>query len=187
MLCSVTPAYGEVFQSSSQSDAAAPKRGVEDMIREDLQVLAYPTTPEGIGFTCAAPDLCEVTPPLSDCHDPATCGVYCYDGHCCNSSDPTSGCVETAAKSSDDDPLTYSGERAFYGEMGYMYPAYGTYYPLPAERVLFRISKHADGERRGPVSIQRHPRPRLTEASPVPRSDPIQLFGICRRRAPDSR
>ena len=57
--------------------------------------------------------------------------------------------------------------------------------PFMRWRAFFSIpSEHADGERRGPVSICRCLKTRLTEIFPTLPSDPIQPLGVRRRRAP---
>ena len=52
-------------------------------------------------------------------------------------------------------------------------------------RFFFDISKHADGERRGPVAVLQGTSRRVsTGTSPTPPSDPIRPLGVRRRRAP---
>ena len=53
-----------------------------------------------------------------------------------------------------------------------------------AERVFFSISEHADGDRRGPVSIRRRLKTRLAETSPTLPSDSIlpSAFAACMPR-----
>ena len=51
---------------------------------------------------------------------------------------------------------------------------------------FFNASEHADGERRGPVSLRRCLKTRLAETSPTRPSDPIQPLGVRRRHAPKS-
>ena len=51
-----------------------------------------------------------------------------------------------------------------------------------AEQIFFNISKHADGERRGPMSIWRYPETHLTEIfqrCPLIRSGPWHLPSAC--------
>ena len=56
----------------------------------------------------------------------------------------------------------------------------------PSAVLLLKLSEHADGERRGPVSIRMYPKMRFTETFRVPPSRFDRTRGVYRRHAPKS-